>query len=127
MASEVPVTFVETDDCAICFSPLVIQVEADTLDELSPSAIPDDVELHCCKGLGTSGHHFHWACLQELDEEGLLDRSKCPFPKCGRNPLSEERKLLVTVRNEGGVTEDFDLGQAFDKDKEEPLSRKQEL
>lgn len=125
MANSVPNVYNESLECAICFDPLFIEVD----DEETglASTIPDDVLLNCRRSMNLSGHHYHWACLQELDESGQWDRSACPFPTCGGSPVDEQGKLLVTIRNEGGVTENFDLGAAFDEEREEPLTRKQEL
>lgn len=125
MVNSVPNVYNESLECAICFDPLFIEVD----DEETglASTIPDDVLLNCRRSMNLSGHHYHWACLQELDESGQWDRSACPFPTCGGSPVDEQGKLLVTIRNEGGVTENFDLGAAFDEEKEEPLTRKQEL
>ena len=122
-----PTTFNEVLECAICYEPLVIQVEDDDTDSGQPSTVPDDVLLHCRRSELMLGHHFHWACLQELSEANSWDRRICPFPGCGGNPLNQQGKLLVTVRYEGGITENFDLGAAFDEDQEESLERKHEM
>ncbi|KAI5123417.1 hypothetical protein M0805_006122 [Coniferiporia weirii] len=119
-----PETFSGALDCALCFSSLIMT--SFETDDPSTSTFPDDVELPCWQNINGSGHHFHWACLQEHDESGEWNRRKCPFTACGRDLLDDTGRLLVTVRNEGGVTNDFDISKAFDEDKES-LTRKHEL
>lgn len=122
----IPSGYSETEDCGLCFSRLVIPASS---DEASTSTLPDDVELPCHGATGGRNHHFHWACLQEKYDDSAA-RNTCPFPTCGRNVLNEEGKLLAIIRNEGGITEDFDILEAFDEDKAEvdmPEMQKKEL
>ncbi|EJD49209.1 ankyrin [Auricularia subglabra TFB-10046 SS5] len=78
--------------CAICHEPLTIPNQDG--DE-GPSTLLDDVELAC-------GDHYHWQCI--------LDHNSSKCAACGTDGLGRDGKFLATVRNEGGVTEDFDLG-----------------
>ena len=93
-------------------------VSDDTNSEETTSTVPDIVEVPCYGASDGGPHQFHWACLRE-EFEKTSDRSACPLAHCKRPILDGEGRLLVVVRNEGGVTEDFDLGQAFDEDKAE--------
>ena len=96
------------------------------------SYLPDDVELKC-------GHHYHWAwwvmfaigtsqdLTRPFPNRSFVDysatsaqhRTMCPV--CTRStltpePNSSKLRLLVTVRNEGGTTIEYDLGEALDED-----------
>ncbi|TDL20333.1 hypothetical protein BD410DRAFT_378605 [Rickenella mellea] len=115
-----PQKFSETEDCAICLERLVIP----NSEEEGASYIIDDVQLLCQDG--KPGHHFHWSCLQEFDQNDW-DRQACPY--CRGNPLTNDGHLIAIVKNEGGVTGGFDIGEAFDDEKEmdaQPLSWKKE-
>lgn len=116
-----PERFSEKDDCAICYERLVIP----STENEGPSYVIDDVQL-LCQGRNQPGHHFHWSCLQEYDENGW-DRRACPL--CRGNPLNGQDQLIAIVRNEGGVSSGFDIGDAFDEEKADaaqPLSWKKE-
>jgi len=54
------------------------------------------------------------SCLADYDRESPANRSVCPT--CGAPTLSPAGLLIVTIRNEGGVTEDFDLGAELDEE-----------
>jgi len=128
LQESLPPNFSENDDCALCFEPISIRStnEGDEDDGGDSIIMIDDVHLMC----GTNRdprHHFHWSCLQEYDQSEQWDRSTCPC--CNGNTLDEQGRLIVTVRNEGGVTYGFDLGEAFDEervDETRPLSWKKE-
>jgi len=111
--------------CSLCSHALLVQYRHDPDDtEAEETTVLDDVQLLCGSNKAP-GHHFHWTCLQEYDEEGW-DRKRCPLPSCGGNPV-KDGLLLVIVRNEGGVTEDFNIGKVFDEEKwesEQPISWK---
>ncbi|ORY74355.1 hypothetical protein BCR37DRAFT_384467 [Protomyces lactucae-debilis] len=88
------------ESCIICNEPLLIQLDVEDVEEGEPGYIYDDVELPC-------RHHIHYECAREAYDESDGSVSQCPF--CSQ-PLLIQGKFLVTVRNEGGVTEQFDLG-----------------
>ncbi len=88
------------ETCVICDESLCIEIEEDDQDDpTTPSFIYDDVEFTC-------GHHVHYECYREAAN---IDRARCLASGCGRDILTHG-KLVVTVRNEGGVTCNFDLG-----------------
>jgi len=91
--------------CAICDEPLLVP------DTDSPKSTTtfflDDVELNC-------HHHFRWSCFADYDREAPTNRSSCPA--CGSPTLSSSGLLIVTIRNEGGVTENFNLGAELDEE-----------
>ena len=58
----------------------------------------DDVELIC-------SHHLHYDCARELHGQSM--HLRCPI--CEKSLLTDG-KLLVTIRNEGGTTLEYDLG-----------------
>lgn len=105
-----------TTHCGLCHQPLLIPQaslpagerfsSSDDEDDDIPSHMIDDVELLC-------GDHFHWDCLIQVSKltpaEGLRS-----CPTCRKDVLTmteEGEKLLVQVRNEGGVTTNYDLGE----------------
>jgi hypothetical protein len=96
--------FALPDSCTICQESLVI---ASTEDE-GPSAIVDDVELLPCR------HHFHWSCIMEYEMGSTASKGLCPH--CNENALDPQGRFLVTVRNEGGTTENFDLGKEIEEE-----------
>jgi len=93
-----------TDVCAVCHDPLFIEVEADSdsEDHGTEESIPDDVELGC-------GCHFHWECILEA-----YAVTECPNCSKDTSSLSNaQQQVLATVRNEGGVQQDFDILPSF--------------
>jgi hypothetical protein len=89
----------DPDMCGICREPLLISSDADE----GPSEIIDDVELKC-------SHHFHWECVMtHAREAGNV--AACPL--CGQSVLNDHGRFLVDIRNEGGVTGGFDMGEAI--------------
>ncbi|KIW78522.1 hypothetical protein Z517_08360 [Fonsecaea pedrosoi CBS 271.37] len=90
--------------CSSCHEPLLLEVEPDSDVEDSKAAaqiqsVPDDVELSC-------GCHYHWECFLES-----YTLTECP--NCAKNIslLSSDgsQQVLVTLRNEGGVQERYDI------------------
>ncbi|EXJ61447.1 uncharacterized protein A1O5_11763 [Cladophialophora psammophila CBS 110553] len=90
--------------CSSCHEPLLIEVEPDSDVEESKAAaqiqsVPDDVELSC-------GCHYHWECFLES-----YTITQCP--NCVKNVSSlsprGSQQVLVTLRNEGGVQERYDI------------------
>lgn len=98
------VSLFSDERCAICDQGLVVA----PADPAGVSYL-DDVELRC-------SHHFHWTCYGEWEEEDKSRRGACPL--CGEGALDEGGRLIVIVRNEGGSTEGFDLGEALDEEME---------
>jgi hypothetical protein len=86
--------------CIICNDPLLIQLDVEDIEEGSSGFIYDDVELLC-------HHHLHYDCAREAYDAASSNITQCP--SCS-HPLMTSGKFIVTVRNEGGVTENFDLG-----------------
>jgi hypothetical protein len=87
------------DLCGICFDPLLIP----SGDDEGTSEIIDDVELRC-----GGSHHFHWECiLSQARANG--NSSICPL--CRRSVLNTQGQFLVDIRNEGGMTAGFDMGE----------------
>ncbi|EXJ95537.1 hypothetical protein A1O1_00659 [Capronia coronata CBS 617.96] len=93
-----------TEVCCSCHEPLLIDIEPDSDVEDSKAAaqvhsVPDDVELSC-------GCHYHWECF--LDAYTI---TQCP--NCARDisslSSSGSQQVLVTLRNEGGVQEGYDI------------------
>jgi hypothetical protein len=100
-----------SEHCSICSEPLLIPFEANGGEDQSPGPsvqpegqIIDDVKVNC-----GNAHHFHWECLIEHVQAGG-DQGLCPAQGCGRSTLNEHGLFLVDVRNEGGLTEGFDMG-----------------
>ncbi|KAK4695744.1 hypothetical protein P7C70_g8495, partial [Phenoliferia sp. Uapishka_3] len=96
-----------TPSCALCAEPLLIPSQ----DSTGPSTIPDDVHLVC-------NCHFHWDCITEHFEE--LPSSSRSCPACKSSVLSRDGRFLVDVRNEGGYTAGYDLGDDLDEDQRDP-------
>ncbi|KAG9019615.1 hypothetical protein FRB90_012461 [Tulasnella sp. 427] len=96
------VSLFSDERCSICDQGLVVAPE-----DLAESSYLDDVELSCT-------HHFHWTCYAEWEEDE--SRGKCPL--CGESSLDQRGRLIVIVRNEGGTTQGFDLGEALDLESE---------
>ncbi|KAH7919733.1 ankyrin [Leucogyrophana mollusca] len=103
-------TVYSPDTCAICLESLHLPSN----DDEGPSYIIDDVKLHCGPPESRGrGHHFHWSCIVEWVKEGG-DRSRCPL--CRQNTLNQAGEFIVDVRNEGGFTGGFDLGETIDEE-----------
>lgn len=95
------------ESCIICNESLQILVDSDD-EETSGSEshyVYDDVELPC-------GHHLHYDCARDLHAQSRAAITSCP--SC-QNTLLTNGTLLVTIRNEGGVTTRFDLGQDLEE------------
>ncbi|EUC60703.1 Zf-rbx1 domain protein [Rhizoctonia solani AG-3 Rhs1AP] len=117
MQSAVPST------CCLCFRPIHILAPSTELDMQSDSSDIDEIDsiqLPACK------HTFHWSCWGTYESKNPSGRATCPAPNCGVSTLtyppdtsssSSSSKLLVTLYNEGGVSEQFDLGQALDDER----------
>ncbi|KAL7275950.1 hypothetical protein RUND412_001074 [Rhizina undulata] len=97
--------------CVACTNPLVIPAEEEEEEAGSSMGIVDDIELIC-------GHHYHWSCFaDEYSAEDATPETKRKCPNCGKiivDPVTE--KLLVTLRNEGGLQRDVDLGALLDEE-----------
>lgn len=97
--------------CIICHDSLRLQADSDSDDEArdfpkdAGAYIYDDVELPC-------RHHLHYDCARDLYGQSSAAITTCPL--CNLSLLTHGR-ILVTVRNEGGVTEEFDLGQDLEE------------
>lgn len=100
--------------CIICNDSLRLQVDSD--EESSPEIIDgpriieeqyiyDDIEIPC-------QHHIHYDCARELYGQSHKSITQCPL--CQKSLLTNGR-VLVKVRNEGGITTDFDLGQDLEE------------
>jgi hypothetical protein len=91
--------------CSSCHETLWLEVEPDSEGESNSKApatnetIPDDVELQC-------GCHYHWECF--LDAYNI---TQCPNCSKEISSLSStgQQQVLCTVRNEGGIQENFDI------------------
>lgn len=101
--------------CIICNDSLRIQIDSDD-EQLSSDDgaleagieeqfIYDDIELPC-------HHHIHYDCARELYGQSRSAITKCPM--CQHSLLTNDR-ILVIVRNEGGTTMNFDLGQDLEE------------
>ncbi|CED85430.1 Zinc finger, RING/FYVE/PHD-type [Phaffia rhodozyma] len=105
-------TTTPADGCALCSLPLLVPQEPssdieDDEDEETPSHLIDDVELPC-------GDHFHWDCLMNASKISPVDKLRfCLFCRQQAVTIADDgsEKLLVHVRNEGGLTSNFDLGE----------------
>ncbi|KZV83350.1 hypothetical protein EXIGLDRAFT_656163 [Exidia glandulosa HHB12029] len=86
-----------TEKCCVCLESLTVPSDSDE----GPSEVIDDVELPC-------RHHYHWQCI--------LDHPSSICSSCGADARNADGKLLVTVRNEGGVSEDYDLGAELEEE-----------
>lgn len=104
--------------CIVCNDSLRIQIDSDSDEEggeairntrksqdTNEQFIYDDIELPC-------HHHIHYDCARDLHAQSRSDITKCPV--CQHSLLTNGR-ILVIVRNEGGVTTDFDLGQDLEE------------
>ncbi|KAJ9607299.1 hypothetical protein H2200_008372 [Cladophialophora chaetospira] len=90
--------------CASCQEPLVIEIEpdSDVEDSKAPSevdSVPDDVELSC-------GCHYHWECF--LEAYSITQCPNCSEDISSLSPNASQQ-VLVTLRNEGGVQEKYDI------------------
>lgn len=81
----------------------------------SEGYVYDDVELPC-------QHHLHYDCARDLHAQSRSAITKCPL--CDTS-LMTNGQILVTIRNEGGITTEFDLGQDLEEQRE--LSEHPEL
>jgi len=100
------------NNCSICHESLLITAvpspnENSSDSEQQLSSFIDDILLRC-------GHHFHWSCIIEYGVSSLDARGKCAL--CGANVLNEQGRLIVDVRNEGGLTQGFDLGSEIEEE-----------
>lgn len=98
--------------CIVCNDSLRIQIDSEDEGDISTDVggsgegyIYDDVELPC-------RHHLHYDCARELHAQSRSAITRCPL--CDRSLLTNGA-IIVTVRNEGGVTTDFDLGQDLEE------------
>ncbi|KAJ9498866.1 hypothetical protein LTR99_005055 [Exophiala xenobiotica] len=90
--------------CASCQESLFIEVEPDSEVEDSKAtahveSVPDDVELSC-------GCHYHWECF--LDAYAITQCPTCSKDISSLSP-SGSQQVIVTLRNEGGVQEGYDI------------------
>ncbi|KAL6241361.1 hypothetical protein RBB50_011625 [Rhinocladiella similis] len=90
--------------CSSCQESLFIEIEPDSDVEDSKAAaqvvsVPDDVELSC-------GCHYHWECF--LDAYTITECPNCSKDISSLSP-SGSQQVLVTLRNEGGVQEGYDI------------------
>ncbi|KAL2435577.1 hypothetical protein ABEF95_005383 [Exophiala dermatitidis] len=93
-----------TEVCASCHDPLLIDVEPDSDVEdgkavAQVQSVPDDVNLSC-------GCHYHWECF--LDAYTITQCPHCSKDISSLSPSGSQR-VLVTLRNEGGVQEGYDI------------------
>ncbi|EXJ89589.1 hypothetical protein A1O3_02656 [Capronia epimyces CBS 606.96] len=93
-----------TEICSSCHEPLLIDFEPDSDIEDSKAvaqlqSVPDDVELSC-------GCHYHWECF--LDAYTITQCPNCSKEISSLSP-SQTQQVLVTLRNEGGVQEGYDI------------------
>lgn len=100
----------QDESCIICNESLRILIdsedeEASDVSTVEAHYIYDDVELPC-------GHHLHYDCARDLHAQSRTATTQCPL--C-QSSLLTNGTLLVTVRNEGGVTTQFDLGQDLEE------------
>lgn len=137
-----PEDFPETTHCGICYEFLVILSEdssegspsLDSEESSGPDDSPtevvvqrDDVEVPCHGAIDGLNHHFHWECLIQANESGGWGGQTCPSDGCGGDPLNEEGRLVVNVRNDSDTVEDFDLTEVLDDEGEMSLERKREM
>lgn len=98
-----------TEVCASCQEPLVIDVALDsdfedhTAHNLPAESVPDDVELGC-------GCHYHWECF--LDSYSATTCEACSKDTYTASSNGQQQ-VLCTVRNEGGIQENFDILPSF--------------
>ncbi|RPA72925.1 hypothetical protein BJ508DRAFT_419232 [Ascobolus immersus RN42] len=91
-------------DCCKCEESLMMEGEDEQGNDIE---VLDDVELAChC--------HYHWDCVTEDDVSKSLRQTPPVCPNCSYSLPT----LLVTVRNEGGQTDDFDLLQVLEEEAE---------
>lgn len=98
--------------CILCQQSLRIQIDDEDSVEVDLSTttyIYDDVELPC-------HHHIHYDCARDLYDQSIHPITTCPH--CSHSLLTPAGQLLVTVRNEGGTTDHFDLGADLADQKE---------
>ncbi|KAJ1300597.1 hypothetical protein OPQ81_002251 [Rhizoctonia solani] len=109
--------------CSLCARPIRILTTGTEPDARSNSS---DVEEIDTIQIPSCNHTFHWACWANHESQNPSGRATCPSTNCGANTLtypsqagssSNSGKLLVTLYNEGGVLEQFDLGQALDEER----------
>ncbi|KAM0749077.1 hypothetical protein T439DRAFT_349155 [Meredithblackwellia eburnea MCA 4105] len=113
--------------CSICSQVLVIPSP-----DSETQTLVDDVCLPC-----PSAHHFHWECITSHFEhilktagvQGLGGAWKCPAAGCEANVGQGQGndKLLVSVRNEGGFTPNYDLSADVLDAIRSPAERRTEL
>ncbi|KAH7333720.1 hypothetical protein B0J17DRAFT_676591 [Rhizoctonia solani] len=109
--------------CRLCSRSIHIPTPATEPDVQSNSSEieeVDSIQLPACN------HTFHWTCWANYESQTPSARAICPAPNCGATTLtyppqagssSNSGKLLVTLYNEGGVSEQFDLGEALDDER----------
>ncbi|ETI28160.1 hypothetical protein G647_00609 [Cladophialophora carrionii CBS 160.54] len=90
--------------CASCQEPLLIEIEPDSDGEETKApaqteSVPDDVELTC-------GCHYHWECF--LESYTITQCPNCDKDISSLSP-SGSQQVLVTLRNEGGIQEKYDI------------------
>ncbi|ELU38704.1 zf-rbx1 domain-containing protein [Rhizoctonia solani AG-1 IA] len=109
--------------CSLCSHPIYIPTPDVEFDSQS---ISSDIEEIDSIRLPSCGHTFHWTCWASYEIQSPTNRPLCPSPNCGAATLtyplqsgssSNAGKLLVTLYNEGGISEGFDLGQALDDER----------
>ncbi|KAF8741535.1 Enoyl-(Acyl carrier protein) reductase, partial [Rhizoctonia solani] len=109
--------------CSLCSHPIYIPTPDVEFDSQS---ISSDIEEIDSIRLPNCGHTFRWTCWASYEIQSPTNRPLCPSPNCGAATLtyplqsgssSNAGKLLVTLYNEGGISEGFDLGQALDDER----------